>query len=138
MEMVSPNTHSHIECCTRLKTDALLDYIRKEETDCVIEAIRASECEIRSKAGLIQEYLNPPHERWYPLFEWDETDVWAYIKAYSVPYNPLYDYKVDGKVYRSIGCYPCTFPCLPEEKERAGRILDKEKLMEYLRRMGYM
>lgn len=138
MEMVGPYTHSRIECCTRLKTDALLNYVRKEKVDCVIEAIRASECEIRSKAGFGQEYLDPPHVREYPMFEWDEDDVWNYIRAYNVPYNPLYDYKTeDGKVFRSIGCYSCTFPCLPEEQERAGRAMDKEQLMEYLRRLGY-
>jgi len=138
MEGVSPETHSKMECCTRLKTDALIEYIKKENIDCVVEAIRASENIVRAKAGLWQEYLNPLHVRWYPIFEWSEGDVWNYIRAYNVPYNPLYDYKMEGKIYRSIGCYPCTNPCYPEEGERAGRDLDKEHLMEQLRRMGYM
>ncbi len=51
-----------------------------------------------------------------PLADWSEADVWAYIRRYEVPYNPLYE-----QGYRSIGCAPCTRPVVAGEDARAGR-----------------
>ncbi len=36
-----------------------------------------------------------------PLAEWDEQDVWDYVRERDVPYHSLYD-----KGYTSIGCAP--------------------------------
>ncbi|HEX7011876.1 MAG TPA: phosphoadenylyl-sulfate reductase [Steroidobacteraceae bacterium] len=51
-----------------------------------------------------------------PLLEWTEADVWAYIKARNLPYNPLHD-----KGYPSIGCAPCTRPVEAGADPRSGR-----------------
>jgi phosphoadenosine phosphosulfate reductase len=51
-----------------------------------------------------------------PLADWSEQDVWQYIRANNVPYNPLHD-----KGYPSIGCEPCTRAVQPGEDIRAGR-----------------
>jgi phosphoadenosine phosphosulfate reductase len=51
-----------------------------------------------------------------PLADWSEQDVWDYIRANKVPYNPLHD-----KGYPSIGCEPCTRAIQPGEDVRAGR-----------------
>jgi len=51
-----------------------------------------------------------------PLANWTSKDVWDYIRAMEVPYNPLHE-----KGFISIGCEPCTRPILPGEHERAGR-----------------
>lgn len=51
-----------------------------------------------------------------PLADWSEEQVWAYIRAHNVPYNPLHD-----KGYPSIGCEPCTRAIEPGEDIRAGR-----------------
>lgn len=51
-----------------------------------------------------------------PLAAWSRDDVWAYIEARGVSYNPLYD-----QGYASIGCAPCTRAIEPGEDERAGR-----------------
>jgi len=51
-----------------------------------------------------------------PLADWSEDDVWAYIRAFDVPYNALHD-----QGYRSIGCAPCTRPTVAGEDVRAGR-----------------
>lgn len=40
-----------------------------------------------------------------PLAHWSERQVWSYISAHSVPYNPLLD-----QGYPSLGCAPCTRP----------------------------
>lgn len=51
-----------------------------------------------------------------PLADWSEQDVWNYIRAYNVPYNPLHDVG-----YPSIGCACCTRAVKRTEGVRAGR-----------------
>ncbi len=51
-----------------------------------------------------------------PLAHWSEEEVWDYLRAFHVPYNPLHD-----QGFRSIGCAPCTRPVAPGEDFRAGR-----------------
>ncbi|CAM3784334.1 phosphoadenylyl-sulfate reductase [Polynucleobacter arcticus] len=51
-----------------------------------------------------------------PLFDWTESDIWAYIKQENVPIHPLH-----LKGYPSIGCEPCTRPVKQGEDIRAGR-----------------
>jgi phosphoadenosine phosphosulfate reductase len=51
-----------------------------------------------------------------PLLEWSESEVWEYIRARALPYNPLHD-----RQYPSIGCSPCTRAIQPGESRRAGR-----------------
>jgi phosphoadenosine phosphosulfate reductase len=51
-----------------------------------------------------------------PLYDWEEQDVWDYIKTFDVPYNALHD-----RHYPSIGCAPCTRAIAVGEDIRAGR-----------------
>ena len=37
-----------------------------------------------------------------PIYDWNQWEVWRYIKENELPYNPLYDMK-----YRRIGCWCC-------------------------------
>jgi phosphoadenosine phosphosulfate reductase len=55
-------------------------------------------------------------EKFNPLADWSEKEVWAYIKQHAVPYNALHD-----KFYPSIGCAPCTRTVTPGEDVRSGR-----------------
>lgn len=55
-------------------------------------------------------------QKFNPLTEWSEDDVWNYLRSNAVPYNPLHD-----KGYPSIGCEPCTRAIQPGEDVRAGR-----------------
>lgn len=55
-------------------------------------------------------------EKFNPLADWSEDEVWAYLKAFEVPCNRLYE-----QGYRSIGCAPCTRPVVAGEDVRAGR-----------------
>jgi phosphoadenosine phosphosulfate reductase len=55
-------------------------------------------------------------EKFNPLSDWSEIEVWAYIKLNKVPYNALHD-----KFYPSIGCAPCTRNVTPGEDVRSGR-----------------
>ncbi len=51
-----------------------------------------------------------------PLADWTWGDVWHYIAAQGVPYNPLHD-----EFMPSIGCAPCTRAIAVGEPFRAGR-----------------
>lgn len=51
-----------------------------------------------------------------PLADWTLADVWHYIEALEVPYNPLHD-----RFFPSIGCEPCTRAVAVGEDFRAGR-----------------
>ena len=55
-------------------------------------------------------------EKFNPLAEWSEKEVWTYIKQKGVPYNALHD-----KFYTSIGCAPCTRAISLGEDVRSGR-----------------
>lgn len=55
-------------------------------------------------------------EKFNPLTDWTEKEVWFYLKQHSVPYNQLHD-----RFYPSIGCAPCTRAVTPGEDVRSGR-----------------
>ncbi len=55
-------------------------------------------------------------QKFNPLLDWSNSDVWAYIRQYDVPYNKLHD-----EFYPSLGCAPCTRAITPGEDIRAGR-----------------
>ncbi len=98
------------------------------------------------------------HVRIHPLLDWTELNIWEYIKRESIPTVSLYYDQGEGKRYRSLGCYPCTFPIESDAKnvdeiieelrsgrlknvaERSGRAQDVEDGggLETLRRGGYM
>jgi phosphoadenosine phosphosulfate reductase len=58
-----------------------------------------------------------------PLAEWSERDVWSYIVANKLPYNPLHD-----QGYPSIGCTNCTRPVTAGEDPRSGRWSGTDKV----------
>ncbi len=98
------------------------------------------------------------HVRIHPLLDWTELNIWEYIKREAIPTVSLYYDQGEGKRYRSLGCYPCTFPIestaktvddiiaelssgkLKDIAERSGRAQDKDDGggLETLRREGYM
>jgi phosphoadenosine phosphosulfate reductase len=58
-----------------------------------------------------------------PLASWKSEDVWEFIRANDVLYNPLHDLG-----YQSLGDAPLTTPVSEEEHERAGRWRGIERL----------
>lgn len=81
-----------------------------------ITGMRAQQSATRSNLPL-QEY-DAAHqaEKFSPLTDWTEKEVWAYIRLHGVPYNQLHD-----RFFPSIGCAPCTRAISPGEDIRAGR-----------------
>lgn len=55
-------------------------------------------------------------EKFYPLADWSEADVWHYVACHDVPYNELHD-----EFFVSVGCEPCTRAVALGEDARAGR-----------------
>lgn len=55
-------------------------------------------------------------EKFNPLADWSEKEVWAYLRLHKVPYNKLHE-----RFYPSIGCAPCTRAITPGEDVRSGR-----------------
>jgi phosphoadenosine phosphosulfate reductase len=55
-------------------------------------------------------------EKFYPLADWSDADIWHYVARFEVPYNELHD-----QFYPSIGCEPCTRAVSLGEDPRAGR-----------------
>jgi phosphoadenosine phosphosulfate reductase len=51
-----------------------------------------------------------------PILDWTNDDVWTYIRANKLPYNPLHD-----RGFPSIGCAPCTRAVEPGADSRSGR-----------------
>jgi len=51
-----------------------------------------------------------------PLLAWTKKDVWSFVLAHEIPYNPLHD-----QGFPSIGCWPCTQAVEDGQDERAGR-----------------
>ncbi len=134
------------QCCYMLKVRPLQDFIKEYKIDGLFVAIRWDEHPERAK----EVYLSPreDHTRIHPMLHWSWLDIWMYIKEKNVPVNPLY-----FKGYTSLGCKPCTsvvkkegfrdidevieFIKSKKVPERAGRDIDKERIMESLRRLGY-
>lgn len=85
--------------------------------DAWISAIRADQSSHRAQAHVVGWDAKFGLVKVNPLLRWTHRDVWAFIVANDVPYNPLHDHG-----YPSIGCWPCTRAVQAgETDERAGR-----------------
>ena len=136
-------------CCFWLKVKPLEDFIKKFKIDGLFVAIRWDEHQERAKEKYFSRKGKPvAHTRIHPILHWSWLDVWKYIKKKNLIFNPLY---LNG--YTSLGCKICTsivkkdgFKSIDEivkfikkkkVEERAGRDIDKELIMERLRKLGY-
>jgi phosphoadenosine phosphosulfate reductase len=81
-----------------------------------ISAIRGDQTEHRRAASVVQADRKFGLIKVNPLLRWTKKDVWNFIFAHDIPYNPLHDCG-----YPSIGCAPCTDPVPEGADERSGR-----------------
>lgn len=106
-------------CCTLRKVVPLQS--RLAQLDVWITGLRRQQSEARASIDVVELYhLDESTGRdivkLNPMAAWSREQVWEYLKAHRVPYNPLQD-----RGYRSIGCAPCTARTGADETERAGR-----------------
>ncbi len=102
------------ECCRIRKVDPLNRALAGNAA--WITGQRRAQSTTRVELAVQED--DPAHgmQKFNPLADWSEEDIWNYIRSNGVPYNPLHD-----KGYPSIGCEPCTRAIQPGEDIRAGR-----------------
>ena len=81
-----------------------------------VTGLRAQQAATRDGLAVRHFDIGNGLEKFNPLANWSEREVWAYIRANKVPYNKLHD-----RHYPSIGCAPCTRAIAVGEDIRAGR-----------------
>ena len=101
-------------CCYMRKVEPLGRALKGKQA--WITGMRAEQAVTRANLP-IQEYdAGNKLEKFNPLSDWTEQEIWTYIRMNDVPYNKLHD-----AFYPSIGCAPCTRAVAMGEDVRAGR-----------------
>jgi phosphoadenosine phosphosulfate reductase len=103
-------------CCSEAKVEALEQALTG--VDAWITGIRREQASTRADSPKLERDEARGIWKVNPLADWSEKDVWRYISAHDLPYNPLHD-----RGYASIGCAPCTRPGSGRDGRWAG--LDK-------------
>jgi phosphoadenosine phosphosulfate reductase len=101
-------------CCEIRKLEPLERAL--QDAKAWVTGLRRSQSEQRTSLAAVQADAPRGLVKFSPLLEWSETDVWQFIRANKIPYNPLHD-----AGFPSIGCAPCTRAVLPGEHPRSGR-----------------
>ncbi len=102
------------ECCRIRKVEPLNLALANKKA--WITGQRRAQSSTRAELAMQEEDAAHAMQKFNPLTDWSEDDVWHYIRSNNVPYNALHD-----KGYPSIGCEPCTRAIVPGEDVRAGR-----------------
>jgi phosphoadenosine phosphosulfate reductase len=129
-----------------MKTVVFNTYLEEHNVKAVFQGLRWDEQSVRKKDEYIEEVkeaeLIPAHTRIKPILHFTERDIWDTTLHFKIPFCPLY-----REGYRSLGAkttsvkttnIPAWEQDLEHTEERAGRRQDKEKMMERLRKLGYM
>lgn len=101
-------------CCYMRKVEPLQRALAGKKA--WVTGMRAEQSTTRINLPLREFDAGNQLEKFNPLSNWTEQEVWAYIRLHEVPYNKLHD-----QFYPSIGCAPCTRPVAMGEDVRAGR-----------------
>lgn len=101
-------------CCQIRKVEPLTRVL--SGYDAWITGIRRDQAPTRANAKKVEWDDKFKLVKFNPLADWTMDQVWAYIQANDVPYNPLHD-----RNYPSIGCSVCTRPVQSGQDPRAGR-----------------
>lgn len=100
-------------CCAVRKVEPMKRLL--EGATAWVTGLRREQSETRADVPFF-ELDAEGREKFYPLADWTEADVWQYVKQYEVPYNELHD-----QFFPSVGCEPCTRAVSLGEDHRAGR-----------------
>jgi phosphoadenosine phosphosulfate reductase len=102
------------QCCNLRKVEPLRRTL--SELGAWITSIRRDQTSFRASARKIEWDGKFGLVKVNPIADWSSKQVWRYLHAHGVPYNPLHDQN-----YPSIGCTHCTRAIQPGEDPRAGR-----------------
>ena len=101
-------------CCHMRKVEPLQRALAGKQA--WVTGMRAEQASTRASLPTREFDAGNKLEKFNPLSDWTEKEVWAYIRMFDVPYNALHD-----QFYPSIGCAPCTRAVAMGEDVRAGR-----------------
>ncbi len=102
-------------CCTLRKVEPQREYLTRY--DAWITGLRRDQSPTREELPFVErDDAAGALEKIAPLADWTEAEVWSYVVAHDVPYNPLND-----RGYPSLGCTHCTRSVAAGEDVRAGR-----------------
>jgi phosphoadenosine phosphosulfate reductase len=102
------------DCCHVRKVEPLKRALAGKKA--WITGLRREQAPTRQDLGISEFDKDHGLQKFNPLIDWTEQDIWTYVSTYEVPYNALHD-----RGYPSIGCAPCTRAIQPGEDIRAGR-----------------
>jgi len=102
------------KCCQLRKVDPLKKKLA--ELKAWVTGVRRDQAPTRANTRKLEWDAKFGLVKLNPIADWTSAQVWDYIRANDVPYNPLHD-----RDYPSIGCTYCTRPVKPGEDPRAGR-----------------
>jgi len=108
-------------CCNLRKVVPQRQFL--ETFDAWITGIRRDQSASRRNVDVVSRNGKTGLAKIAPLAEWTSKDIWSYVVAHDVPYNPLND-----RGYPSLGCTHCTRAVAPNEDPRAGRWSGTDKL----------
>ncbi len=101
-------------CCFVRKVEPLRRALRRKKA--WITGMRRDQAVTRGTLEVSAYDADQGLQKFNPLLDWTDKEVWAYIRQHDVPYNKLHD-----QFYPSLGCAPCTRSISPGEDIRAGR-----------------
>ncbi|WP_306391061.1 phosphoadenylyl-sulfate reductase [Telluria beijingensis] len=102
------------ECCRIRKVEPLGRALAGNKA--WITGQRRAQSSTRAELAVQEDDQGHGMQKFNPLADWSEQDIWDYLRQNDVPYNALHD-----RGYPSIGCEPCTRAIQPGEDVRAGR-----------------
>jgi phosphoadenosine phosphosulfate reductase len=101
-------------CCFNRKVEPLKRVLK--DLDAWICGLRKEQSVTRKDLNVVEFDESSFMLKINPLLNWQEDQVWNYIKGKGIPYNKLYN-----ENYKSIGCAPCSRAVKPGEDIRSGR-----------------
>jgi phosphoadenylyl-sulfate reductase (thioredoxin) len=96
-------THENRWCCRPYKEEPAYEVMAHMGIAAEVTGTRRTESLYRRHLKPMMHPKKDPHLiRIHPIYDWNDAEVWGYIKMNSLPHNPLYDMG-----YRRIGCWCC-------------------------------
>ena len=95
--------HENRWCCKPYKDEPAYQFMLTRRFKAEITGTTRTESIYRRSLSPIKVPKKDPQIiRVNPIYDWNEWEVWRYIRENNLPYNPLYDMG-----YRRIGCWCC-------------------------------